>query len=60
MKLDEHINNLKKYCEIDKRLFNNYLKEPENDFTIFCHNHVADIEAVINELERYRKNENKM
>lgn len=44
MKIDEHINNLEKYCEDDD------LFEKDGDFKDFCDGHIADIKAVINEL----------
>jgi len=45
MKIDEHINNLEKYCEDDD------LFEKDGDFKEFCDNHIADIKAVIKELK---------
>lgn len=44
MKIDEHIKNLEKYCEVDD------LFEKDGDFKEFCDGHIADIKAVIQEL----------
>ena len=44
MKIEEHIKNLEKYCEVDD------LFEKDGDFKEFCDNHIADIKAVIEEL----------
>ena len=45
MKIEEHIKNLEKYCEVDD------LFEKDGDFKEFCDGHIADIKAVINELK---------
>lgn len=45
MKIDEHIKKLEEYCEDDD------LFEKDGDFKEFCDNHIADIKAVIEELE---------
>lgn len=45
MKIEEHIKNLKEYCEVDN------LFEKDGDFKEFCDGHIADIKAVINELK---------
>ena len=45
MKIDKHIKNLEEYCQDDD------LFEKEGDFKEFCDNHIADIKAVIEELE---------
>ncbi len=45
MKIDEHIKNLEKYCEVDD------LFEKDGDFKEFCDGHITDIKAVIKELK---------
>ena len=45
MKIEEHIKNLEKYCEVDN------LFEKDGDFKEFCDGHIADIKAVIKELK---------
>lgn len=45
MEIDEHIKNLEKYCEVDD------LFEKDGDFKEFCDGHIADIEAVIQDLK---------
>ena len=42
--LEKHIKNLEEYCEEDN------LFEKDGDFKEFCDNHIADIQAVIQEL----------
>lgn len=49
MKIDEHIKNLEKYCEVDD------LFEKDGDFKEFCDGHIADIKAVIEELKNKDK-----
>lgn len=44
MKIEEHIKNLEEYCEVDD------LFEKDGDFKEFCDGHIADIKAVIQEL----------
>lgn len=46
MSIDEHIKNLEKYCEDDD------LFEKDGDFKEFCDNHIADIKAIIEEIEQ--------
>jgi hypothetical protein len=48
MKIDEHIKNLEEYCQEDD------LFEKDGDFKEFCDNHIADIKAVLQELENTR------
>ena len=45
MEIEKHIKNLEKYCEVDN------LFEKDGDFKEFCDGHIADIKAVIQELE---------
>ena len=42
--IEQHIKNLEEYCQDDD------LFEKDGDFKEFCDNHIADIEAVIQEL----------
>ena len=44
MEIEKHIKNLEKYCEVDD------LFEKDGDFKEFCDGHIADIKAVIQEL----------
>ena len=44
MKIEEHIKNLEEYCQDDD------LFEKDGDFKEFCDNHIADIKAIIQEL----------
>ena len=46
MSIEEHIKNLEKYCEVDN------LFEKDGDFKEFCDNHIADIKAIIEEIEQ--------
>lgn len=55
MKIDEHIKNLEEYCQDDIEFRSQTAEEEKSDFDIFCDNHIADIEAVISELERRNK-----
>jgi hypothetical protein len=44
--IEEHINNLKEYCRLDRTNI-----EYEGDFGEFCKGHIEDIEAVLSALE---------
>lgn len=44
MEIEKHIKNLEEYCEVDN------LFEKDGDFKEFCDGHIADIKAVIQEL----------
>ena len=53
--IEKHIQNLKKYCKDDLDFISQTAEEEKSDFDIFCDNHIADIEAVIAELEKKSK-----
>lgn len=49
MSVEKNIENLKKYIRIDRE---NIIYD-DSDFGQFCKSHCEDIEAVLNELEKY-------
>lgn len=55
MTISKHIENLKKYCKDDIEYRSQTAGEEKSDFDIFCDNHIADIEAVIKEIEDKNK-----
>ncbi len=53
--VNKHIQNLKKYCKDDIDFRGQTAEEEKSDFDVFCDNHIADIEAVIEELNNKTK-----
>ena len=46
MEIEQHINNLKEYCRLDRENI-----EYQGDFGEFCKGHIEDIEAVLTALD---------
>ena len=49
--IENNIRNLELYCNYDIEFRSQTAEEEKSDFDIFCDNHIADIEAVIQELK---------
>lgn len=54
MNIERHISNLKQYIKDDE-----IIEKDGSDFANFCKGHIDDIQAVLNELERYKQLINK-
>lgn len=50
MNIERHISNLKQYIKDDEMI-----EKDGSDFANFCKGHIDDIQAVLNELERYKQ-----
>ena len=50
MNIERHISNLKQYIKDDE-----IIEKDGSDFANFCKGHIDDIQAVLNELERYKQ-----
>ena len=53
MDIEKNIKNLKDYIRLDRE----YIVYDDSDFAKFCKSHCEDIQAVLDELEKYRKGE---
>lgn len=51
MDIEKNINNLKEYIRLDRE----NIVYDDSDFAKFCKSHCEDIQAVLDELEKYRK-----